>query len=125
MDFGSMGPAMIEVKNLSDALKIQDFAAERCSMPYRAPELFNIESQCVITEKTDIWVKRKGALLSLNHSITHFGFETHQCNTGKRYSRELTELMLMMLKVKSTERPDTEQILRQIIIIENKADNRV
>jgi len=23
MDFGSMGPAMIEVKNLSDALKIQ------------------------------------------------------------------------------------------------------
>ena len=25
-------------------------------MPYRAPELFNIDSECVITEKTDIWV---------------------------------------------------------------------
>ena len=32
-------------------------AAERCTMPYRAPELFNVESDAVITEKVDIWVR--------------------------------------------------------------------
>lgn len=26
-------------------------------MPYRAPELFNVESYCVIDERTDIWVR--------------------------------------------------------------------
>jgi hypothetical protein len=25
-------------------------------MPYRAPELFNVESYCMIDERTDIWV---------------------------------------------------------------------
>lgn len=25
-------------------------------MPYKAPELFNVESYCVIDERTDIWV---------------------------------------------------------------------
>jgi hypothetical protein len=34
----------------------QDVAAERCSMPYRPPELFNVNSRCDIDERTDIWV---------------------------------------------------------------------
>lgn len=38
------------------AQTLQDIAAERCSMPYRAPELFNVESYCMIDERTDIWV---------------------------------------------------------------------
>ena len=31
-------------------------AAERCTMPYRAPELFNVETHSVIDERIDIWV---------------------------------------------------------------------
>lgn len=38
------------------ARTLQDIAAERCSMPYRAPELFNVESYCMVDERTDIWV---------------------------------------------------------------------
>ena len=34
----------------------KDFAAEKCSMPYRAPELFQVESDVVIDEKVDVWV---------------------------------------------------------------------
>jgi len=34
----------------------QDLAAERCSMPYRAPELFNVNSHCTIDDRIDIWV---------------------------------------------------------------------
>lgn len=41
MDFGSALPARIYVENRSVALKLADDAAEHCSMPYRAPELFD------------------------------------------------------------------------------------
>lgn len=35
----------------------QDWAAQRCTISYRAPELFTVPSQCVIDERTDIWVR--------------------------------------------------------------------
>lgn len=41
MDFGSALPARIYVDNRSTALKLADDAAEHCSMPFRAPELFD------------------------------------------------------------------------------------
>lgn len=36
---------------------LQDWAAQRCTISYRAPELFTVPSQCVIDERTDIWVR--------------------------------------------------------------------
>ena len=38
-------------------LLIKDLAAERCTMPYRPPELFNVESYCTVDERIDIWVR--------------------------------------------------------------------
>ncbi|XP_029460847.1 serine/threonine-protein kinase 16 isoform X1 [Rhinatrema bivittatum] len=55
MDLGSMNRAQIEVTNSRQALALQDWAAQRCTISYRAPELFTVESQCVIDERTDIW----------------------------------------------------------------------
>lgn len=37
-------------------MTLQDWAAQRCTISYRAPELFNVESHCIIDERTDIWV---------------------------------------------------------------------
>lgn len=37
-------------------MTVQDWAAQRCTISYRAPELFNVESHCIIDEHTDIWV---------------------------------------------------------------------
>lgn len=37
-------------------MTVQDWAAQRCTISYRAPELFNVESHCIIDERTDIWV---------------------------------------------------------------------
>lgn len=51
-----MAPARVKVCGAHEAQTLQDIAAERCSMPYRAPELFNVESYCMIDERTDIWV---------------------------------------------------------------------
>lgn len=55
MDLGSATQARVQISNTSNAQSLQDLAAERCSMPYRAPELFNVEPHCIIDERTDIW----------------------------------------------------------------------
>ncbi|XP_042192116.1 serine/threonine-protein kinase 16 [Callorhinchus milii] len=55
MDLGSMNKARIEVKGSREAMSIQDWAAQRCTISYRAPELFTVESHCIIDERTDIW----------------------------------------------------------------------
>jgi serine/threonine protein kinase len=33
----------------------QDLAAEQCSLPYRAPELVDVASHCVLTTAIDMW----------------------------------------------------------------------
>ena len=48
-------PAVVEIKNSRDAQNLQDLAAERCTLPYRAPELFHVALYSMIDEKVDIW----------------------------------------------------------------------
>ncbi|XP_039262505.2 serine/threonine-protein kinase 16-like [Styela clava] len=55
MDLGSVAPARVEIKSFSQAQELQDLAAERCTMPYRAPELFQVNTHTIIDEKVDIW----------------------------------------------------------------------
>ncbi|XP_020647701.3 serine/threonine-protein kinase 16 isoform X1 [Pogona vitticeps] len=55
MDLGSMNQARIVVQSSREALRVQDWAAQRCTISYRAPELFTVERECVIDERTDIW----------------------------------------------------------------------
>ncbi|KAH0621220.1 hypothetical protein JD844_022298 [Phrynosoma platyrhinos] len=55
MDLGSMNQAHIEVRSSREAMTLQDWAAQRCTISYRAPELFTVERDCVIDERTDIW----------------------------------------------------------------------
>ncbi|KAF5922555.1 hypothetical protein HPG69_017928 [Diceros bicornis minor] len=62
MDLGSMNQACIHVEGSRQALALQDWAAQRCTISYRAPELFSVQSHCVIDERTDVWVRRNTAL---------------------------------------------------------------
>uniref|UniRef100_A0A2K5MRS3 non-specific serine/threonine protein kinase n=1 Tax=Cercocebus atys TaxID=9531 RepID=A0A2K5MRS3_CERAT len=55
MDLGSMNQACINVEGSRQALTLQDWAAQRCTISYRAPELFSVQSHCVIDERTDVW----------------------------------------------------------------------
>lgn len=55
MDLGSVAPSPIPVTSQSIALQIQDTAAEHSTMPYRAPELFDVQTGTVVDTKTDIW----------------------------------------------------------------------
>ncbi|KAL7901376.1 Pkinase domain-containing protein [Trichoderma sp. SZMC 28014] len=55
MDLGSVAASPVPVTSQSLALQIQDTAAEHSTMPYRAPELFDVRTGTVIDTKTDIW----------------------------------------------------------------------
>lgn len=71
---GSVATARVQVCGTQAARTLQDLAAERCSMPYRAPELFNVESYCMVDERTDIWVSiaRSFRMTYVNHIIYNY-----------------------------------------------------
>ncbi|KAF8399249.1 hypothetical protein HHK36_015114 [Tetracentron sinense] len=55
MDFGSARPARKQIRSRSEALQLQEWAADHCSAPVRAPELWDCPSHADIDERTDIW----------------------------------------------------------------------
>ncbi|KAK6043338.1 hypothetical protein COOONC_19156, partial [Cooperia oncophora] len=54
-DFGSATKVPIRIDSARQQQRAVDEAAELCSMPYRAPELFNCQIGSVITESADLW----------------------------------------------------------------------
>ncbi|KAI0022175.1 serine/threonine protein kinase [Xylariomycetidae sp. FL0641] len=55
MDLGSLAVSPIVITTRSLAIATQDTAAEHSTMPYRAPELFDVKTNTVIDTKVDIW----------------------------------------------------------------------
>ncbi|KAK0673255.1 putative serine/threonine-protein kinase [Cercophora samala] len=55
MDLGSVAESPLPITSRSLAIATQDTAAEHSTMPYRAPELFDVKTGTVIDTKVDIW----------------------------------------------------------------------
>ncbi|KAL9060202.1 MAG: hypothetical protein Q9162_000816 [Coniocarpon cinnabarinum] len=55
MDLGSLAPSPTRITSRSHALQVQDTAAEHCTLPYRAPELFDVRVNTTIDTAVDIW----------------------------------------------------------------------
>jgi len=55
MDLGSIAESPLPITSRSLAIATQDIAAEHSTMPYRAPELFDVKTGTVIDTKVDIW----------------------------------------------------------------------
>lgn len=55
MDLGSVSPSPLPITSHSLAIATQDHAAEHSTMPYRAPELFDVRTGTVVDTKVDIW----------------------------------------------------------------------
>jgi serine/threonine kinase 16 len=55
MDLGSVAASPLPITSASLAIATQDTAAEHSTMPYRAPELFDVRTGAVIDTKVDIW----------------------------------------------------------------------
>lgn len=127
LDFGSMGEARVSITNISQARSLQDFAAEHCSMPYRAPELFHVDSYSVIDERVDIWslgctlyamcfyespfdtVHQRGdsVALAVISGTVHIPDSTV-------YSAALLELIRSMLSVDPVSRSDISDVINRL-----------
>ncbi|XP_015114822.1 serine/threonine-protein kinase 16 [Diachasma alloeum] len=138
MDLGSVAPARVKVCGAQDAQSLQDVAAERCSMPYRAPELFNVESYCMVDERTDIWalgcilyalcyfkspfdaVYERGDSVALAVISANVSFPENA-----PYSEEMQNLILSMLKTNPMERPYIYSVIESIHDAIAKIEGRV
>lgn len=130
MDLGSAGPARHEIHSSAEAKHFEDMAAQHCSMFYRAPELFHVESHSFLDERTDIW-----ALGCLLYAICFFKspFETAYEHGGSvalavvggnvripddsKYSQDLHDLILSMLTVNAMERPFIDGVIRHVELL--------
>ncbi|GAA5933799.1 uncharacterized protein JCM15063_000469 [Sporobolomyces koalae] len=127
MDFGSALPARIEVPDRRIALLQQDLAAEHCSMPFRAPELFDVKTGVTLDEKVDIWSlgctlyamaystspfettqeSSHGGSIAMAVLNGKYSFPAHEGN----YSTGFKTLVEQCLQVKPQDRPDIDQVL--------------
>ncbi|XP_051175343.1 serine/threonine-protein kinase 16 [Leptopilina boulardi] len=137
MDLGSVAPARVKVCGNQEAQTLQDLAAERCSMPYRAPELFNVESYCMVDERTDIWslgcilyalcyfkspfdsVHERGDSVALAVISANINFPENS-----PYNEDMKDLILSMLKSNPMERPYIYSVIENVHDVISKLEGR-
>ncbi|XP_069111338.1 serine/threonine-protein kinase 16-like [Argopecten irradians] len=138
MDLGSAAKARVEISTPSIGRALQDEAAERCSMLYRAPELFNAEVGTTVDERTDIWslgctlyalaflespfdrAYQRGDSIALAVLSGNVKFPE---NSG--YSGGIQETILRLMKPSAAERPFIDEVLQLVQTNSYSSGNRV
>ncbi|KAF1810647.1 serine/threonine protein kinase-like protein [Eremomyces bilateralis CBS 781.70] len=147
MDLGSLSPTPTSITSRSLAIAVQDTAAEHSTMPYRAPELFDVKTGSTIDAKVDIWSlgctlyaclvgkspfearsEETGGSLSLCVLGGDWRFPDEGLQKGKQKAaaEELTisepvkEVVRRCLKVEPSERPDIDEL---ITLVEHVMDD--
>ncbi|XP_071454642.1 serine/threonine-protein kinase 16 [Hetaerina americana] len=138
MDLGSMAPGRVKIGGSGEAQTLQDTAGERCSMPYRAPELFTVETHSTIDERTDIWslgcilyamcfykspfdaVYERGDSVALAVISGNVTFPENSV-----YSEDIKDLIMFMLNVNPSERPFIQKVIERTEMVLVKLENRV
>jgi len=121
------------------ALAVQDTAAEHSTMPYRAPELFDVKTGSVIDTKVDIWSlgctlyaclvgkspfearsEETGGSLSICVLSGDWRFpdegqqkngKNKVQNTEEGISEPVRDVVRRCLKVEPAERPDVDELI--------------
>ena len=131
MDFGSVKEARVHITNRTEALLLQEDAAQNCSMPYRAPELFDVPSDAALDERTDVF-SLGATLYAMAYYYSPFectfqGNTQHvvECShlrviggpqfpTQRDYSPAFIDLIQAMLTVDPKKRPTVHQVLAKV-----------
>ncbi|KAL1528085.1 hypothetical protein AB1Y20_009451 [Prymnesium parvum] len=138
MDFGSVTTARRKIGSRTEALLLQEDAAQNCSMPYRAPELFDVPSDCTIDERTDVF--SLGATLyamAFYYSPFECTFQGNdqrvvECShlrviggaqfpTDMEYSAEFRQLIEWQLTVDPQKRPTVHQVAARVTAMLGKS----
>jgi serine/threonine kinase 16 len=138
MDLGSIAPSPTHVTSRSMAIAVQDTAAEHSTMPYRAPELFDVKTGSTIDTKVDIWSlgctlyaclvgkspfearsEETGGSLSICILGGDWRFPDEAPQRGKQktpvedaITESVKEVVRRCLKVEPNERPDVDELIR-------------
>jgi len=128
MDFGSATSARVTISNMKEAQFLQDTAAERCSICYRPPELFQVSSSCDLDERTDIWslgcllyammfyqspydpIYERGDSVALAVQSGKISFPA----SSGQYSQELLNLVMQMTNVDINFRIRIESVIEKV-----------
>ncbi|KAG2201670.1 hypothetical protein INT47_003896 [Mucor saturninus] len=128
MDFGSVIKGRIPIRTRQDGLLQQDIAAEHSTIPYRAPELYDVQTGTILDEKVDIWslgctiyaaaygqnpfeasVNEMGGSIALAILNGYYKFPTDKEEEG-HYSDEFEDLIKFLLVIDPKERPDIQTV---------------
>mmetsp|Transcript_47722 Transcript_47722/g.120468 ORF Transcript_47722/g.120468 Transcript_47722/m.120468 type:complete len:344 (-) Transcript_47722:184-1215(-) len=129
-DFGSTRLAVEEVVNRTMALRVQEDAEANCTAPYRAPELFDVPSDCVIDGRVNVW--SLGCVLfymmygvsPFEHVLAEAGGSLQLAVMGGRlqwpakpwreYPEELRTVVVKCLETNPAVRPDIHSVVMQL-----------
>lgn len=140
MDLGSVEPARLTITTHSQAQYLQDLAAERCSMPYRSPELFQVDSKCTIDERTDIWslgcllysiafykspfdvILEKGDSIAL---AVQSGSDSVKIPPKSTFSKGFHDLIFLMLTLDLNKRPFIDDVIGKVNVLAETSEDKL
>lgn len=136
IDLGSSAPAKLIITSKKEAQELLDEVNERCSMTYRAPELFNIDIDSVIDERIDIW--SLGCLLyAMLYKKSPFDLVyergdsvalaviSEKISFPPNSNEKINNLIKMMLVVDHFKRPFIDAVLESIKKVDESYDQDI
>jgi len=128
-DFGSCAPARHLMTSRKEALALQEWADSNSTPLFRAPELYDIKSDALIDERTDVWslgciLYAMAFLESPFEADASYGSTSLAVQSGnlhfpndasRRFTKAFLDLIRLLLTVDLQKRPFIDDVITRIV----------